>query len=584
MHSGPPRISAEESVEPRSAELTRPLKVGRPAVVAGIVLTGSLIAILSLGVGRESLGFVPKAGSPARIEVNTEGVGASGSGSLARQIAITPDGSGVVFVMKGEGGENVLAYQPTDSGSAVVIRGSEGIAYPDLSRNGRTVIGVRDSAATSQRVAVGVRGGTPSIDKKEPDPRRAALEAEGLRVQQMLNRNRSALVVSAQPGRDAGSAIARDIKSGSEVRVLSDDIVGMRSAAGLLIYVKPDGTMWAAPFDEKHTRVTGDSRRIATNVAITGDGVAQFDVSKNGNVAYMTEGPRSLVLVNREGRLREATRERKGFSSPRFSPDGKRISVDFTDSLGRDVWLVPRESGAMSRATFEGDAHDAVWTPDGQFLTFTSFRRGVLGVYRARPGVRATLDSLFTAAPLVYSGEWLKDGSGLITTASDLAPRSGLDVAFIGNAGRGPIVPVVVDDNRARSAVVSPNGKWLAYVSDRSGRDEIYVRSRVRNGVTARISEKGGTEPVWSPIGVELYYKETATGFLVTSELRADSVIRGGMLSYLFSVRDMVPGTSHANYDVDPDGWTLVMVRRSLDSRVRILRNVPEMLRADLSH
>jgi hypothetical protein len=121
-------------------------------------------------------------------------------------------------------------------------------------------------------------------------------------------------------------------------------------------------------------------------------------------------------------------------------------------------------------------------------------------------------------------------------------------------------------------------------VSDRSGRDEIYVRSRVRNGVTARISEKGGTEPVWSPIGVELYYKETATGFLVTSELRADSVIRGGMLSYLFSVRDMVPGTSHANYDVDPDGWTLVMVRRSLDSRVRILRNVPEMLRADLSH
>jgi hypothetical protein len=56
------------------------------------------------------------------------------------------------------------------------------------------------------------------------------------------------------------------------------------------------------------------------------------------------------------------------------------------------------------------------------------------------------------------------------------------------------------------------------------------------------------------------------------------------MLSYLFSVRDMVPGTSHANYDVDPDGWTLVMVRRSLDSRVRILRNVPEMLRADLSH
>jgi hypothetical protein len=120
-------------------------------------------------------------------------------------------------------------------------------------------------------------------------------------------------------------------------------------------------------------------------------------------------------------------------------------------------------------------------------------------------------------------------------------------------------------------------------VSDRTGRDEIYARRQDRRGPTARISEKGGTEPVWSPSGVELYYKETATGFLVTSLIRADSVIKGGMLTYLFSVRDMVPGTSHANYDVDPDGGTLVMVRRSLDSRVRILRNVPEMLRAGSS-
>lgn len=580
MQPNPHPVLSDQSAAPRSAELTRPLKLGRAAVITGIILTASLVTILSFGVGRDTLGFVPKAGAPARIELNIEGVGGSGSASLTRQIAITPDGTGIVFVMKGEGGDNVLAYQPTDSGSAVIIQGTEGMSSPELSRNGRTVIGMRDSAAASQRVRTGVRGGTPSLDKANPDPRRAALEAEGLRVQQMLNRNRTALVVSATPGRDAGSAIARDIEDRTDVRVLSDDIVGMRSAAGLLIYVKPDRTMWAAPFDDKHTRVTGASRRIATNVAITGDGAAQFDVSKNGNVAYMTEGPRSLVIVSREGRLREATRERKGFSSPRFSPDGNRISVDFADSVGRDVWVVSTEGGALSRATFEGDAHDAVWAPDGQFLTFTSFRRGALGIYRVRFGVRVTPDSLFTARPLVYSGEWLKDGSGLITTAADLAPRSGLDVAFIDNAGRGPIVPVVVDDNRARSPTVSPDGKWVAYVSDRSGRDEIYARSRARKGLAVRISEHGGTEPVWSPRGVELFYREASTGFLVTSLIRADSAIRGGMRTWLFSVRDMVPGVSHANYDVGPDGWTLVMVRRSLDSRVRILRNVPEMLRA----
>jgi Tol biopolymer transport system component len=242
---------------------------------------------------------------------------------------------------------------------------------------------------------------------------------------------------------------------------------------------------------------------------------------------------------------------------------------------------VRHDSGALSRATFERDAHDAVWTPDGKFLTFTSFRRGSLGIYRASPGSRAAPDSLFTAPPLVYSGEWLKDGSGLITTASNLAPNSGLDVAFIDGAGRGPIVPVVVDEYRARFPSVSSDGKWLAFVSDRSGRDEIYVRSRVRGGATARISQRGGTEPVWSPSGVELYYKETSSGFLVAAMIRVDSsgsTIRGGMLSYLFSVRDMVPGVTHANYDISPNGWTLVMVRRSLDSRVHILRNVPEMI------
>jgi Tol biopolymer transport system component len=287
------------------------------------------------------------------------------------------------------------------------------------------------------------------------------------------------------------------------------------------------------------------------------------------------------VFVTREGRLREATSERRNFSSPRFSPNGERISFDFADSAGRDIWTVRHDEGTLSRATFERDAHDAVWTPDGKFLTFTSFRRGALGIYRASPGAHAQPDSLFTAQPLVYSGEWLKDGSGLMTTASNLAPRSGLDVAFIDSAGRGPIVPVVVDEYRARFPSVSPDGKWLAFVSDRSGRNEIYVRSRARGGATARVSQRGGTEPVWSPSGVELYYRETATGFMVAAMIRADSsnsTIRGGTLDYLFSVRDMVPGVTHANYDISPNGWTLVMVRRSLDSRVHILRNVPAMI------
>jgi hypothetical protein len=187
---------------------------------------------------------------------------------------------------------------------------------------------------------------------------------------------------------------------------------------------------------------------------------------------------------------------------------------------------------------------------------------------------------VLTAQPLEYSGQWLRDGSGIVTIARNLRPRSGLDIALIGDSGRGPIVPVLTDQFDTRFPAVSPDGQWLAYVSNVAGRDEVYVRPWNRPGTPWRISAGGGTEPVWGPDGSMLFYRETRTQFLMSASLlfspnRVLVPVRQG----LFPIGTMIPGFTHANFDLSPDGQTFIMVLRSPPSGVKVLTNVPEILR-----
>ncbi len=490
--------------EPRAAEITKPLKLGRIAVIAGMSATAVMVATLSLGVGRNALGFAPKL-PPGRIELRVQNPGASAAAAFQRQIGMTSDGSAVLFMTQNDNGQNVVESQDIDSDRSEIVDGADSI--PD-----------------------------------ETDTRQPKIEGEA-------------------------------------TRAVGGSLVEMRYAAGHIVYVKSDGSLWAAPFDRNSGRVTAKPVQIGANVSLTGTGIAQFAVSRNGNVAYLPEGPRSLVTVTHEGILRSATTERGSFGNPRFSPDGKRISVDLATPEGRDVWTVAVGSERLERATFERDAHDAVWTPDGTSITYTSYRLGALGIYRARPGQKATHDSLLTAQSLVYSGEWLSDGSGIVTTASDLEPGSKMDVALVSQKGEGPIIPVIADRFETRSPTVSHDGKWLAYVSNETGRDEVYVRPWMRGGDVFMVSARGGTEPVWSPDAGTLYYRESVSQDLVGAVMNHTGKVLVLGRQFLFPIKDMVPGFSHANYDVSPDGRTFVMVRRSAGNGITVLSNVPEIVR-----
>jgi eukaryotic-like serine/threonine-protein kinase len=275
--------------------------------------------------------------------------------------------------------------------------------------------------------------------------------------------------------------------------------------------------------------------------------------------------------------------------APKFSPDGRRLSFDITSADGRDVWILSRDQGTLSRATFDHDGHDATWAPDGQRITYSSAKSGVLGIYRTRPGSTTPAESLIASSHLTYTGAWLGDGSAIVTAGTDLIESAGTqlrdqsnaDIALVQNGGHGPIAPLVASPYQEEFPALSPDSRWLAFVSDQSGRQEVYVQPLRADGDQIQISQEGGTEPVWAPDGRELYYRSTAGGQveLIAATVRTAPVFMVIARHPMFSVSDMVGTAPHANYDVSPDGRTFAMVQRSPSTRIVVIQNLPELLR-----
>jgi hypothetical protein len=188
---------------------------------------------------------------------------------------------------------------------------------------------------------------------------------------------------------------------------------------------------------------------------------------------------------------------------------------------------------------------------------------------------------LFVSPKLTFTGTWLSDGSALITDANDLRGQSNGDIARPAGRGHGPVEPLVASPYVEAYGMPSPNGRWLAFVSNQSGTPEVYVRPLDGDGEQVQISQGGATEPVLSPDGRELFYR-TANGGkseLVVTALRTEPTFGVVSQRTLFAVDEVVGAQPHANYDVSPDGQTFAMVRRSPGVSIAVMQNVPALLR-----
>ena len=423
-------------------------------------------------------------------------------------------------------------------------------------------------------------GGVARLDPGDSASHFLAAAGKGLRLQQLLPGGRYILAM-ARASTQTGPVVIFDTQTGKTAPLLPGQIAEVRYAAGYLLSVLGNGTLQATPFDASARRVTGPAVTIADGVSVSTFGVAQFAVARNGTIAYLAVEPQSLVFADRAGHPRVALADRHNYHGPRFSPNGRRVAVDVTGPEGRDVWTLDVGSDRLSRATFDRDGHDASWTPDGTNITYLSARSGTESIYRKHPGDAAAVAPLFTSAQLGFTGVWLRDSSALVTAANDLQTNSGADVGIIRNGGRGPIAPLVATEFTEAFPAPSPDGRWLAYSSDQSGRPEVYVRALDGTGDPVQVSLDGGTESVWSLDGHHLFYR--SVGNQEPAMMDVD-VVGGATLTVqsrrkLFSMADIVGANPHANFDLSPDGSTFVFVKSSPPTRITVIQNLPALVR-----
>ena len=355
--------------------------------------------------------------------------------------------------------------------------------------------------------------------------------------------------------------------------------------------VRPDGTVKVLdPFDIDRLAIAGDAVAVVEDLAVSASSSADFGVSDDGTLIYVAGdadgGSRTLVWIDREGREVPLSAPPRGYAYPRISPDGTRVAIDTRDR-GNDIWVWDMSRETLTPLTFtEGSAVYPTWTADGQRVVFGSdnFDSGRFRLF-------------WKAADGTGDAELLADGETITPLSSSpdgehLVFREGAwDVGVLSLQGPGEpaSTPLLTGPFNERNAEVSPQGRWLAYESDESGQYEIYVRPFPNvEGGRWQISVNGGTRPLWSRDGRELFFV-TLDGRLMSVPVQTDSGFTPGNPSLLLADTHLGPsvgGSPGRNYDVSPDGQRFLMIKEGEGSedasaapRIIVVENWHEELR-----
>jgi serine/threonine-protein kinase len=362
---------------------------------------------------------------------------------------------------------------------------------------------------------------------------------------------------------------------------ITGDVAGARYVStGHLIYAQA-GSLTAIPFDLSRREFTGPPRPLSEPVytrTVADAVVAQFAVSDGGGqLAYVSGRPPEWTLVSE--RPGDAPRPLGDvphlYRYPRVSRDGSSVAVSIEEER-TDVYLVDATLGRLRRLTDTGSNTQPAWTPDSQRVTFASRRGGSCGwdVYSVRADGSEAPQRLLERDGSQFPTGWLTDGTQLAFYELTNATARDVWVWFAGEKRAQPVAGAASPANE-RGATFSRDGRLLAYVSNEAGRDDIYVQAYPGPGARVVVSVGGGTEPVWSPTGSELFYRNGDALFavLIRTEPRIDADRPRALFtgSYVPSPTE----TGLPNYDVFPDGRTFVMVRSAVTSEmhVRVIQN-----------
>ena len=525
-----------------------------------------------------------------RTTITTTGAAALTINGSDRDLALSPDGSHVIYV--GNNGTQLFvraldALEPT-----LLVTGGDGLRAPFVSPDGQWVGFV--SSNTLRKVAITggppititsldsssrgatwagddtiifatgsgtglwrvlAAGGTPEIMTR---PDRAKGEGNYLWPEVLPGGDALLFTITSKGGPDAAQVVVRDLRSGMQKVLVRGGSHAHYAPSGHLVYVAR-GSLWAIAFDPSQLETRGTAVLVLPRLVATSSGGADFAVAADGTLLYadapgsLAPDARTLVWVDRAGNEEPIGAPPAAYEHPRLSPDGTRILLSSAGDLS--IWDVRRAT--LTRLTIDPD-HGSfpVWLPDGRRVAFSA---GNIW-WRAADGTGAA-ERLTTSKDAQFVTGTTPDGAAI--TFHEITPAMGRDLGQVAVDATRRVTPLLQTNFDERNGVVSPDGRWLAYDSNSSGSFEIYVRPFPRvGGGQWQVSTSGGARPLWARSGKELFFAG-ADGALLSVPVEAS-----GATWHAATPRRILEGryytgggTISRTYDVSLDGERFLMIK-----------------------
>jgi len=523
---------------------------------------------------------------PVRLSVNL-GAGDSqlyiGGGAT---VLLSPDGKMLAFVAELPSGNTQLYIRSLDNLEATPLSGTEGALSPFFSPDGRWLaffvsgalkkVSVNGGAALTIADVSSPRGGTWGSDGTivyapaatsglyrvsasggTPVELTTLREGENTHCHPFfLPNGKGVLFVVQTQGESLDDATIEAVllETGERKLVHRGGSYPRYASSTHLLFAR-EATLFAMPFDADRIEPTGESSPVIKGVEVYPDaGMAFFAVADDGTLVYVPSGVvvaavgSKLVWVGREGNSSPLTETLGNWETPRFSPDGRRLAVRKMENTGeQDVWLLELSRGTLTRLTFELGILP-LWSPDGERVIFGS-GGGPWDIF-STPADGSGAPQQLTAGAYRVPTSVTSDGKRIVFRQGGSGANMDIGMVPVEREGEPELILQTSFDEH--TGMLSPDDRWLAYVSNESGRDEIYVTRFPPSGKW-QISTEGGREPVWSRDGRELFYRNGAKMMAVA--ISAGPEFSAGKPTLLFEgPYDLKEGPGASNYDVAEDG------------------------------
>ena len=560
----------------------------RVALSLGIALTSLGLGILIGMLLHRGAGGAPPTvtraviAAPSRVELR---IGFGGG------FALSPDGKTVVFVGRTDG-KNRLYVRPLDQLMAMPIPGTDGASTPFFSPDGRWV-GFYDGRIKK----VALSGGAPQVvceanqfasgawsddnsilfvptsasglfrvSADGGTPQRLTVPDRGRhekthRYAEPLPGGRALLMTVGTADMttfDDARIEVLTIATGERKTVIRGGTRPRYLNTGHIVYARA-GSLVAVPFDVKRLEVTGAPVTLIEGVNTDPDiGSASFAVSRDGSLLYASgtgnTEPRSLLWADRQGNVEPVFDMKRRFMFPQVSPDGQRIAVTI-DAATSEIWVYDAARTTSTRLVAGWDNFSPIWSPDGLRIAFNS-NRGTSG---GRNLFWQTVDGTSAPERLMpdtfvdqFPTAWSSDGRLLVFSQFASGTSGDLWLLSANDRKSTPLLTTTASEGDAR---ISPDGRWLAYQSDQSGRFEVYVTTFPQPSRAWQVSLDGGRVPVWSRSGREVFYRRDST--MMTASIGTGAEFTSGKPTRLFEFPEWED--TRPQFDVAPDGRFLLV-------------------------